>query len=228
LTNVGCGDGGNPGEDQFLGCLENSDCACPLACEADQDFGLDGMQCEDLCPGAAAYCDDVETICKQGICRANFCSADAVGDSRPGVVGGLCAAVGGPGSGTCLPQQAIQPTSGMPTAGLCVQGGSLAIGALCNDGIAMFSRSGSLCEAGSVCQNAACTAVGPGGCLVWLPDSGLANPAYGDHHECVTSSYCDCPLSCITQSAQRILCEAPCGDGGECPQPRVCRNGFCD
>src|ERR1700722_2190015 len=50
LSNVGCSnDAGPPGVDQFMGCLENIDCACPLACEADLDFGLDGVQCEDLC-----------------------------------------------------------------------------------------------------------------------------------------------------------------------------------
>ena len=134
-------------------------------------------------------------------------------------------AAGGLNSGTCVPQAYDAP--GTPTIGVCIQGGEVALGHPC-DTISALVRSGPLCEAGLFCTEfSGCVPLGPGGCEV--PDGGVTVSTHGDHDRCDYSTQCACPFNCVFQPAEpNALCEAPCDDGGGCPQPRVCRNGFCD
>ena len=248
LSNRGCflsdggfvSDGASALKDsEFNPCSDNAECPCPTACVRDPglDYPGSGSGCEYLC-SVSSDCEDAFTVCVDGSCRKNFCNGTLTGASAPGVLGGPCAAAGGPDTGTCLPRASV--ALGVPTEGECFQAGLVQAGStICTDN-ATNVRSGQLCQEGTFCAPTSgfCVPLGPGGCQI--PDAGFHTNAYHDHDGCDFSTACTCPLSCVSQPLELTpLCEWPCEDGGPaCPlpscvaagtcSPRVCTNGFCN
>ncbi len=108
---------------QVQPCHGNADC-CNQTCVSDPylaaqpaDAGLAPTVCESACT-QTADCHDSNAVCRDGLCRINYCGATPI-DGGPvnGTWGGLCDA--GDGLGTCVDFQAV----GSGPAGLCTLAG---------------------------------------------------------------------------------------------------------
>jgi hypothetical protein len=130
---------------ELEGCQTTDNCGFPLECVYDALAG--GEVCEYQCQ-ASSDCPNLVTVCSQGVCHVNPCSA----------FDGTCNATG-TNDGTCMPLT----NDGGASQGYCYQGGS-SDGTDCDpdgtrDDLSRVCPAGQMCYGGAVSFGGTCNAI---------------------------------------------------------------------